>query len=80
MKDSSEWLAEDVGFLNTPLTPELLAKEPSDSMLQQKNLLVAGFTRGSRLYYNSHSIQKGKKIDTGRKLVHIARQPRHFKM
>lgn len=61
MKDSSEWLAEDIGFLNTPLTPELLAKEPSDSMLQQKNLLVAGFTRGSRLYYNSHSIQKGKK-------------------
>lgn len=44
MKDSSEWLAEDVGFLNTPLTPELLAKETSDSMLQQKNLLVAGLT------------------------------------
>lgn len=38
MKDSSEFLTEDVGLFKHLLTPVLLVQEASDSQLQQRKL------------------------------------------
>lgn len=78
MKDSSEFLTEDVGLFKHLLTPVLLVQEASDSQLQQRKLWWLVSHEGQGFIIIHIQFRKNKKIYTGRKLVHIVRQARHF--